>query len=63
MCNRICNREGYWMNIFIYYIQRMIFFESSVRYVWDDLNNIKIWMIKKNVWSLINEFQILSLQF
>lgn len=63
MCNRICNRERYWMNIFIYYIQRMIFFESSVRYVWDDLNNIKIWMIKKNVWSLINEFQILSLKF
>lgn len=63
MCNRIYNREEYWMNIFIYYIQRMIFFESSVRYVWDDLNNIKIWMIKKNVWSLINEFQILSLKF
>lgn len=40
----------------------MISFESSVRYIWDDLNNIEIWMINKNVWN-ISKFQIPSLQF
>lgn len=36
----------------------MISFESSVRYIWDDLNNIEIWMINKNVWRLISKFVI-----